>query len=113
MASSVIALLTLGWMGLITLSSTRVSAQSNCVNCPAYVALSAQQKQDLLFSKASSGAITSNFPSSYPSALALYTLDMDSSFDRFSDEFPQYRTRAIHGPSALAKVRYEVTANTL
>lgn len=91
-----------------------VDAQVTCVNCPDYLALTAQQKQDMIYSRAATGALTSNFNNQYANgATQVFLESMDTTFDRFADEFPSGRVRAIHGRSALAKIKYTVVSNTL
>mmetsp|Transcript_36163 Transcript_36163/g.82440 ORF Transcript_36163/g.82440 Transcript_36163/m.82440 type:complete len:375 (+) Transcript_36163:12-1136(+) len=89
-------------------------ADSTCVDCPEYHALSAKDKSDVLWEKITNSSYSKPFPNDWYSSLEmlkLFTESMDEPFDRFSDEFPAGRLRLIHSLGAIAKVSF-VSANS-
>lgn len=93
-----------------------LAAEVTCVDCAEYVALTAEQKFQVLWKKINSDPYPpDNLPTNYPDILRVTFMDlrriawngsMPYLFDRFSDENPTEHAKIIHSFGSVAGVRF-------
>lgn len=93
--------------------STQLDSAS-CIDCPDYVALTADQKLERMWSRIQ-GSEYSSFPNEWVGIISAnaqiaqtaFNSTISESFDRFSDEYMADHAKIIHTHGTVAKVRLE------
>lgn len=96
---------------------------TSCIHCPDFVALTASEKQEIMWERITASKYPTN-PNNWYSTAASgvgllqqthgfnYGDEMNVPFDRFSDEYPEHRSKFIHTFGSVAKVKFIAEPNT-